>query len=215
MDPHLLTGTGHCTVEDNKRAAEAIREYLENPYYRSGTRAYPLKKILQMLPEIELSEATTDELSNIQELAETTWNACYPGIITAGQIRYMLEQGYQPGTLRTDISERNIRYLLAREAGTPVGFGAHGEAQVAGEIKLHKLYVHPDRQRCGIGARIVEHISRERRDGGFQKLILAVNKGNLQAIRAYHKYGFTHRESVVVDIGDGYVMDDYILELVL
>ena len=42
-------------------------------------------------------------------------------------------------------------------------------------------------------------------------LVLAVNKANAQAISAYTKYGFHIRESVVQDIGGGYVMDDYFM----
>ena len=42
-------------------------------------------------------------------------------------------------------------------------------------------------------------------------LILNVNKNNVQAIRAYEKNGFAIREAVVVDIGGGFVMDDYVM----
>jgi RimJ/RimL family protein N-acetyltransferase len=42
-------------------------------------------------------------------------------------------------------------------------------------------------------------------------LILNVNKQNLRAIRAYERNGFFVREAVVVDIGGGFVMDDYVM----
>jgi hypothetical protein len=41
--------------------------------------------------------------------------------------------------------------------------------------------------------------------------VLAVNKGNRSAIAAYLKNGFTVLESVVKDIGGGFVMDDHIM----
>ena len=43
-------------------------------------------------------------------------------------------------------------------------------------------------------------------------MILAVNKRNTTAIGSYRKYGFVVRESIVDDIGHGFVMDDYVME---
>ena len=38
-----------------------------------------------------------------------------------------------------------------------------------------------------------------------------MNKHNAGAIAAYRRLGFAMREEVVVDIGNGYVMDDYVM----
>jgi ribosomal protein S18 acetylase RimI-like enzyme len=46
------------------------------------------------------------------------------------------------------------------------------------------------------------------RAAGAATLILNVNRRNVQAIRAYERYGLAIREAVVVDIGNGFVMDD-------
>jgi ribosomal protein S18 acetylase RimI-like enzyme len=46
---------------------------------------------------------------------------------------------------------------------------------------------------------------------GCTTLILAVNKRNEKAIAAYRKQGFAVRDSVCVDIGNGFVMDDFIM----
>ena len=50
-----------------------------------------------------------------------------------------------------------------------------------------------------------------RRAAGARTLMLNVNKHNTQAIRAYEKHGFAIRDAVVVDIGGGFVMDDYVM----
>ena len=59
---------------------------------------------------------------------------------------------------------------------------------------------------CAIGC--AENAARAR---GCAALVLNVNKRNAQAIRAYERSGFTAREAVVVDIGGGFVMDDYVM----
>ncbi|MBU2590584.1 MAG: GNAT family N-acetyltransferase [Nitrospinae bacterium] len=46
----------------------------------------------------------------------------------------------------------------------------------------------------------------------LDKIRLTVNKNNINSIAAYLKMGFIKKDSVVTDIGNGFVMDDYIME---
>jgi ribosomal protein S18 acetylase RimI-like enzyme len=66
-------------------------------------------------------------------------------------------------------------------------------------------------QGCGLGSRLLQHVEGEVRTGGARRLILSVNKCNTKAITAYKRNGFVIVESVVTDIGNGFVMDDYIM----
>jgi ribosomal protein S18 acetylase RimI-like enzyme len=79
-------------------------------------------------------------------------------------------------------------------------------------LKLDKLYVHPERQRMGHGGILLEHTCWRAGRMGYSKVVLAVNKRNVNAIGAYRKYGFRIAEAVVKDIGGGFVMDDYVME---
>ena len=47
---------------------------------------------------------------------------------------------------------------------------------------------------------------------GKNKIKLTVNKNNTNTIKTYEKWGFKQIDSVVTDIGCGFVMDDYIME---
>lgn len=53
------------------------------------------------------------------------------------------------------------------------------------------------------------------RERHLKKIVLTVNKNNLHSIAAYKKLGFTTVESLIQDIGNGFVMDDYKMEKVL
>jgi RimJ/RimL family protein N-acetyltransferase len=57
----------------------------------------------------------------------------------------------------------------------------------------------------------LRHCESEVRQLGADRLMLTVNKRNAKAMAAYQRNGFTLTESVVVDIGGGFVMDDYVM----
>jgi ribosomal protein S18 acetylase RimI-like enzyme len=160
---------------------------------------------------LTIQPAGPEHVEEIAALAALIWRAHYPEIISPAQIEYMLARMYALDTLRAELAG-GIYYGRLLLAGTLAGFSAWGPSGRAGEAKLHKLYVHPARQRQGLGSALLRHVEAKVRDRDFRVLILAVNKGNAAAIAAYRRHGFTVRESVVVDIGGGFVMDDYVME---
>lgn len=158
----------------------------------------------------EIQAATAEHLRDIARLAAIVWRASYPGIISPAQIEYMLARMYDLDVLRCELAS-GIRFERALIHGALRGFSSFGPGPDAVEIKLHKLYVHPETQRRGVGSALLASCEQQARGTGARALILNVNKQNRAAIAAYTKHGFTVRESVVVDIGNGFVMDDYIM----
>ena len=154
--------------------------------------------------------ATDADLARVAELAGVIWRRHYPGIITHEQIDYMLGHGYSHAALSRFIQEEGAGLDLAWMNGRFIGFSAYHRAG-ARELKIEKLYVHQDYQRCGVGRRLIARAEEAAREQSRTAIILNVNKNNLQAIRAYEKSGFAIREAVVVDIGSGFVMDDYVM----
>jgi diamine N-acetyltransferase len=154
---------------------------------------------------VKILPADPEHVANIARLAEIVWRAHYPGIISNEQIDYMLSEMYDLDVLRREVKE-GVTYLRALEGNQLWGFAAYGPA--GDEVKLYKLYVHPEHQRSGIGKALLHEV--ERASMG-RTVMLTVNKRNHQAIAAYRKHGFTIRESIVVDIGGGFVMDDYVM----
>ncbi len=155
---------------------------------------------------MEILPATAEDVHEIAHLAGIVWRAHYPGIISREQIEYMLAKMYDLEQLRREIAT-GVTYLSAIEAKELLGFAAFGPTGT--EVKLQKLYVHPQHQRRGIGTALIQHVERAAHG---RTVVLTVNKRNLQAIVAYKKHGFEIRDSIVVDIGAGFVMDDYVME---
>ena len=158
---------------------------------------------------LQIEPTRPRNLPDIAALAGLIWRKHYPGIISLAQIEYMLATMYDFEVMRQEL-ERGITWLQAVDDGRLCGFASAGPSAPK-EFKLHKLYVHPERQREGIGAALLKRIESIARAHSASRLVLNVNKRNEIAITAYRKHGFTIRESVVVDIGGGFVMDDYVM----
>jgi diamine N-acetyltransferase len=78
-------------------------------------------------------------------------------------------------------------------------------------VFISKLYVVAAHRSAGAGRRTLELLNGMARERGATHLWLTVNRGN-PSVRAYERQGFKIVEAVVMDIGGGYVMDDYKME---
>ncbi|MDR0735415.1 MAG: GNAT family N-acetyltransferase [Zoogloeaceae bacterium] len=162
------------------------------------------------MPEFTIRPVTPPDIPAIAALAREAWQASYPGIITQAQIDFMLEQRYNYPQLMADLQDPGKWLDQAFAGDRRAGFAACEIYQ--GEYKLDKLYIHPESQRQGAGGALIDHAIARARELGYPCVILAVNKHNEPALSAYRKYGFSVRAAVTSDIGDGFIMDDYIME---
>jgi GNAT superfamily N-acetyltransferase len=159
---------------------------------------------------VKILPAGLAHLGEIAALAEVVWRAHYPGIISVEQIDYMLKRMYDLKVLRAELAQ-GICYERLLVRGELRAFAAYGPWGGKEEMKLYKIYIHPESQRQGLGSRLLHHVEEKARERNFKVLLLTVNKGNEKAIAAYRKNGFRVRETAVVDIGGGFVMDDFIM----
>jgi GNAT superfamily N-acetyltransferase len=79
-------------------------------------------------------------------------------------------------------------------------------------VKLHKLYLDPTQKQKGLGRKIIQYIQNWTLTNQRKSVILNVNKNN-SAVQFYLKMGFKIIEELILDIGEGYVMDDYVMQL--
>jgi GNAT superfamily N-acetyltransferase len=132
-------------------------------------------------------------------------------MLSAAQIEYMLAQMYDLSVMEREVLREGVTYECGAGADDELlAFAAWGP--VAPATKLHKLYVDPAHQRRGLGSDLIEHVERLGRAAGARRLTLNVNKRNAGALAAYGRWGFAVASGVVVDIGGGFVMDDWIME---
>lgn len=156
-----------------------------------------------------LQRLTAADVDAVSALARKVWQATYPALIPQAQIDAMLADRYAPERIREQLNDPRQAWWGAKQGDALLGF-AHAALDESG-CKIDKLYVHPERQRHGIGAALLQEMAGWARMQQARRLWLQVNRGNTQAIRAYEKYGFHIVESRVFDIGGGFVMDDHVM----
>lgn len=151
------------------------------------------------------------DVAAVASLARVIWLAHYSTIISREQIEYMLADRFTPQRLQTYLA-RDERWMDVMELdGALVGYCSYARTRTPGELKLEQLYLSLDFHARGLGQHMLAHVDNRARQLGCTSIVLQVNKHNEKAIRAYRRAGYSLREEVVIDIGSGFVMDDYIM----
>lgn len=164
---------------------------------------------LVSVPSITISPLQPSDISPLCDLAARIWRAHYvPEIVTAEQIEYMLPRVASPAIIEKVIQEKQQRYWLLRDGNELIGYGACEPREETGHWFLDKLYVETTRHRIGLGSVLLEHIKKELRPS---RLSLRVNRKNIKAINFYFKHGFAITAVDVLELGNGYVMDDFLM----
>jgi diamine N-acetyltransferase len=160
---------------------------------------------------MQIKKAGIEDIATIQELAEVIWPKAYAQIISATQLRYMLDLIYSKPALISQL-EKGHQFILAIENNEAIGFASFSQKNEieSTTFRLHKIYVLPNVPTKGIGSFLLSYVCNESIQQGATQLELNVNKYN-PAMQFYLKKGFTVLRDEVIDIGEGYVMDDYVM----
>ncbi|WP_129716770.1 GNAT family N-acetyltransferase [Pedobacter sp. SYP-B3415] len=160
---------------------------------------------------ITLRRAHESDIETIRKIAQITWQPTYVPIIGQPQVDYMLEKMYNPGELQRQFMAGHT-FLLAEKPEQVCGFAGFSVSNAKEHLfKLHKLYVLPEANGLGIGKLLISEVTDQVRKLGGKRLELNVNRLN-KAYDFYLRAGFVVRETVDLDIGEGYFMNDYIME---
>ena len=149
------------------------------------------------------------QLDIVVELAYTIWNEYFTPIIGQAQVDYMLDKFQSKKSIGQQLQNGFVYYLITNNS-EPVGYT--GIIIKEKELFLSKIYILSTERNKGIGKEAISFLEQFALEQGAQKITLTVNKDNLDTIEAYKKMGFVNLGSVVQDIGNNFVMDDYKME---
>ncbi|MCI9272870.1 MAG: GNAT family N-acetyltransferase [Clostridiales bacterium] len=158
----------------------------------------------------EIKPVSPEEINKLSRLAEEIWTEHYAGIISQGQISYMVEKFQSSHAIQEQIRQGYHYFWLCLNGQTAGYLSIKPED---GSLFLSKIYIQKEYRGKKLAACAVNYLTTVCQQQGLSNIWLTVNKRNSGSIAAYERLGFHKVREQTADIGQGYVMDDYIMEL--
>jgi GNAT superfamily N-acetyltransferase len=163
---------------------------------------------------IAITQATEADLPIIQEIAYQTWPKTFGEILSPTQIDYMLDMMYSLDSLQAQVYNKGHVFLLAKDTDSDeyLGYVSY-ELNYKGEplTKIHKIYLLPASQGKGVGRLLIDKVAEVSIGNSNDRLGLNVNRYN-KAVQFYERMGFSVVGQEDIDIGDGFLMEDFVME---
>jgi GNAT superfamily N-acetyltransferase len=160
---------------------------------------------IQLLPVTNAAQ-----VAQVARMAREVWDEYYVPLIGRAQVDYMVAKFQTAEAMQAQI-DSGYEYFQIRQSGEAIGYAAIRHDAAEARLFISKLYLLAAHRKSGAGRQCLELIERLARERAATRLWLTVNKGN-PSVRAYERLGFSIAEAIVMDIGGGYVMDDYRME---
>jgi GNAT superfamily N-acetyltransferase len=165
---------------------------------------------------LNLVLADQKQLPEIAKMAREIWMEYYPAIISIEQIEYMLQKFYSNEALIEQTNQGHKFYFI-EFGGNVSGFiSVSGDQET--EYFIHKFYIYSNLQGKNIGTQafdkltyLISKISKSNKIN----LKLTVNRFNYKAINFYFKNGFIIEQVEDFDIGNDFIMNDFIMKKVI
>lgn len=153
------------------------------------------------------------EIEDLAAMASQIWHEYWPALIGEAQTTYMVENFQSLEAFIRDMNEHAYEYwFLVDDAGNRVGYtGGHVEPST-NRFFISKIYLISDARGKGYTRKTIDFYNALCKNRGLDAMYLTVNKHNDLGIRAYKGTGFEIIDAVETDIGEGFIMDDYIME---
>lgn len=167
------------------------------------------QKTHRPLEMMNLRRAFEHDIPLIRSLADEVWPETYRPILSEEQIAYMMNMMYSEESIRQQMRQGD-EFILVYDGVEPVGFASVSLLEPT-VYKLNKLYVLPSQQGKGTGRFIVDKLAAAMKLRGGLIFRLNVNRHN-KALQFYQKIGFEIVREEDIDIGNGFLMNDYVME---
>jgi ribosomal protein S18 acetylase RimI-like enzyme len=160
---------------------------------------------------MEFTEANIQDLPVIRQLAEQTFHVTYLPLQPKEKVDYLFEMMYSLASLRNQMNNGQ-KFIVAQDETGYLGYASYEiNCKKNGLTKIHKIYVLPAAQGKSVGKKLIEKITEVALKNENRTLALNVYRKN-PAIGFYQKLGFTIAEEVDIDVGNSFVMTDYVME---
>lgn len=163
---------------------------------------------------IVIRRAEIEDMPVVHDLAYQIWPFAYGEILSNAQLDYMLGKIYSLTSLQHQFNVLKHNFIIVSADEIPVGFAAYSPHENADVYHLNKIYLLNGQQGKNLGKKMLDYIIEEIKKSGAKALQLNVNRYN-SAVHFYEKHGFKIIREEDIDIGEGFFMNDYVMELKL
>lgn len=155
---------------------------------------------------------TDEQITNLAFIADTVWHEWFQTILSLEQIDYMVQKFQSFQAMKEQITKEGYEYYFLNVNGINVGYiGIHVEPDT-GKLFLSKIYILKSFRGHRYASEAFEFLEGMCQGLNLNSIYLTVNKYNENSINVYTKRGFQNIKAQITDIGNGYVMDDYVME---
>lgn len=158
------------------------------------------------LPEFQRLHSIED-FRDLEQLAREIWEEHYIPIIGAEQVSYMMKKFQGAELMHRQSEEEHYHFYFVVLEGTRVGYLSY--RMDPDQLFTSKFYLKREARGKGLARAMLRFLEGKARQAGRKSIGLTVNKNNTGSIAAYKAIGFEVVEPVVIDIGGGFVMDDF------
>ncbi len=158
---------------------------------------------------MEILTVNKEMIKETSDFASEVFIDYYIPLIGEKQARYMADLFLSQDAISKLIDDGAV-FRLVKDEGNIIGFCEYKKE--GRRLFLSKLYVRKDHRHEGVGSFMWKKIRYYAENNNLDSIYLTVNKGNTPSYEIYKHLGFKVIDAVVNDIGQGYVMDDYIME---
>ncbi len=161
---------------------------------------------------VKIHKAEISDIIRIRDIAYKTWPHTFGAILSEEQINYMLSMMYSVEALSDQINKGHQFFIAGNEKLDLAFIGIESGHPRKDCCKIHKLYVLPEFQGKGIGKLLISKAKEICLSEKLSCLNLNVNRFN-PAVEFYKTIGFEIILEEDIDIGNGFLMEDYQMEL--
>lgn len=158
-----------------------------------------------MLKKVE----TKEDLETLALMANEIWHEYFPCILTGEQIDYMVEKFQSYKAISKQIEKGYQYYFIMADS---VLMGYIGIFEDNNKMFLSKLYLKKEYRGKGYAGKVIDSLVKMCLEHSLSAIWLTVNKHNHHSIAVYERKDFTKIKAQISDIGNGFVMDDYVME---
>jgi len=168
-----------------------------------------IKTVIKNMIKFKLISHICD-IQKLSVLASAIWHEAFADILSPDQINYMIEKFQSFGAIKTAIDKDNYEYFFISDETGIAGYT--GIQQKDDKLFLSKIYIAKEKRGQKLASKAFDFIETLARKRNLKSIWLTVNRNNTHAIEVYKSKGFSIIRTQATDIGNGFVMDDYVFE---